>query len=66
VREIDGKSVLIAGLIGSGLGLVFYAIEQRSSSSSSSPAGWGLLGFAMEGFLIGAGVQVGLRLTAVS
>jgi hypothetical protein len=61
MREIDLKSVLVAGAIGATLMIIwgFLIAEPPPATSSVTSA-------AGTGFVIGAGVQVGVRLLGVS
>jgi hypothetical protein len=65
MKELDLKSTLVAGLIGAGLLLVIDALfvvsfEQRTPAPKEHVAN------LVAGFVLGAGVQIGVRLTGVS
>lgn len=62
MREIDLKSVVIAGAIGAGLMLAWFYVSAPSGAATEPfPTA-----VALQGFAIGAGVQIGVRLAGVS
>ena len=62
MRSIDLKSVLVAGAIGAGLMVAWFYVSAPSGAAAEPfPTAT-----ALEGFAIGAGVQIGVRLAGVS
>jgi hypothetical protein len=62
VREIDLKSVLVAGAIGAGLMVAWFYVSAPSGAAAAPfPSST-----ALQGFVIGAGVQIGVRMAGVS
>lgn len=62
MRAIDLKSVLVAGAIGAVALIAWYYISAPPGAETGSPP----MGVAIQGFAVGAIVQVGVRLTGVS
>ena len=58
MREIDLKSVLVAGSIGAVLMIIATAFENDGKLTTGEAAGMG--------FVVGIGVQIGVRILGVS